>query len=112
MLKNLIDFVIFNDYLSNIIKLKLIIKLACIFQSFVQSFTEALRYEYAGSGITVQQLSPLFVNTKMNAFSYRLQESGIFVPDAATYAHHAVNTLGRLNHSTGYWAHGIQVNII
>ncbi|XP_059470608.1 inactive hydroxysteroid dehydrogenase-like protein 1 [Neocloeon triangulifer] len=75
---------------------------------FVKSFSAALRNEYQDSGITVQHLSPLFINTKMNAFSHRLQEDGIFVPSAATYAKSAINTLGKLDHTTGYWAHGIQ----
>nr|CAD7448657.1 unnamed protein product [Timema bartmani] len=75
---------------------------------FVKSFSDGLRFEYQDDGITVQHLSPLFVNTKMNAFSHRLQESSIFVPNATTYAHYAVNTLGKVNTTTGYWAHGIQ----
>ncbi|XP_071440247.1 inactive hydroxysteroid dehydrogenase-like protein 1 [Hetaerina americana] len=75
---------------------------------FLRSFSDALRYEYQGTGITVQHLSPLFVNTKMNDFSHRLRRSTVFVPDAATYAKSAVNTLGLCDHSTGYWLHGIQ----
>ncbi|XP_050442624.1 inactive hydroxysteroid dehydrogenase-like protein 1 [Adelges cooleyi] len=75
---------------------------------YIKSFTEAIRMEYAKDNITVQHLFPLFVNTKMNAFSHRLQETSLFVPDAKTYATNAVNTLGKVNHSTGYWAHGIQ----
>uniref|UniRef100_A0A2S2QQM1 Inactive hydroxysteroid dehydrogenase-like protein 1 n=3 Tax=Sipha flava TaxID=143950 RepID=A0A2S2QQM1_9HEMI len=77
-------------------------------KSYIKSFTEALRIEYAEDNITVQHLFPLFVNTKMNAFSYRLQETSLFVPDAKMYAVNAVNTLGMVKHSTGYWAHGIQ----
>lgn len=75
---------------------------------FVKSFSEALRFEYRKSGITVQHLSPMFVNTKMNDFSYRLRKTSLLVPDAETYARSAVNTLGYLDNSTGYWAHGIQ----
>lgn len=75
---------------------------------FVKSFSEALRVEYQSEGITIQHLSPFFINTKMNAFSYRLQESSLLVPDAETYAWNAINTLGRVNNTTGYWAHGLQ----
>lgn len=46
---------------------------------YVKSFSEALRAEYAKFGVTVQHLSPLFVNTKMNAFSPRLQVRIIIV---------------------------------
>ncbi|KAF7991085.1 hypothetical protein HCN44_002647 [Aphidius gifuensis] len=75
---------------------------------YIGSFSEALRAEYENFGITVQHLTPLFVNTKMNAFSNRLQVSSVFVPDAMTYARNAVETLGKIDTSTGYWAHGIQ----
>ncbi|XP_011500320.1 PREDICTED: inactive hydroxysteroid dehydrogenase-like protein 1 [Ceratosolen solmsi marchali] len=75
---------------------------------YVGSFSEALRAEYSKFGLTIQHLTPLFVNTKMNAFSQRLQVSTIFVPNAATYAKNAISTLGKVNTSTGYWAHGIQ----
>ncbi|XP_008216254.1 inactive hydroxysteroid dehydrogenase-like protein 1 [Nasonia vitripennis] len=75
---------------------------------YVRSFSEALRAEYSKFGVTVQHLTPLFVNTKMNAFSQRLQVSSLFVPDATTYAKNAISTLGKVDTSTGYWAHGIQ----
>ncbi|KAE9528665.1 hypothetical protein AGLY_012240 [Aphis glycines] len=77
-------------------------------KSYIKSFTEALRIEYEEDNITVQHLFPLFVNTKMNAFSNKLQETTLFIPDAKMYATNAVNTLGMVDHSTGYWAHGIQ----
>ncbi|XP_014214432.1 hydroxysteroid dehydrogenase-like protein 1 [Copidosoma floridanum] len=75
---------------------------------YVRSFSEALRAEYAKFGLTIQHLAPLFVNTKMNAFSQRLQVSSLFVPDATKYAKNAIATLGKVNSSAGYWAHGVQ----
>lgn len=75
---------------------------------YVRSFTEALRAEYSRFGLTIQHLAPFYVNTKMNAYSDRLQITNIFVPDATTYAKNAINTLGKLDSSTGYWSHGIQ----
>ncbi|RZC36090.1 hydroxysteroid dehydrogenase-like protein 1, partial [Asbolus verrucosus] len=77
-------------------------------KAYIKSFTAALRYEYSKDGLTIQHLSPMFVNTKMNHFSDRLQKPSIFVPDADTYAKYAVGTLGKMDESTGYWAHGIQ----
>lgn len=82
------------------------------FQVFIKNFSEAIRFEYQKHGITIQHLSPLFINTKMNSFSYRLQKTSLFVPDAEMYAKNAVNTLGVVDHSTGYWAHGIQVSSV
>lgn len=51
----------------------------------------------------------MFVNTKMNAFSQKLQKNNLFVPDPEEYAKYAVMTLGKVDESSGYWAHGIQV---
>ncbi|XP_076640227.1 inactive hydroxysteroid dehydrogenase-like protein 1 isoform X2 [Colletes latitarsis] len=75
---------------------------------YINSFSEAIRAEYSRFGVTVQHLTPFFVNTKMNAFSDRLQVSTIFVPNATTYAKNAIATLGKVDTSTGYWIHGIQ----
>lgn len=83
--------------------------LIAFFQAYVQAFTMAIREEYSSKGIHVQHLSPLFVSTKMNSFSNKLLEGNFMVPDAETYAKHAVNTLGRVHNTTGYWLHGIQV---
>ncbi|XP_043591994.1 inactive hydroxysteroid dehydrogenase-like protein 1 [Bombus pyrosoma] len=79
---------------------------------YIKSFSEALEAEYSKCGITVQHLTPFFVNTKINAFSDRLQVSSIFVPSTTTYAKNAINTLGKTNSSTGYWCHGIQKIIV
>ncbi|XP_076246625.1 inactive hydroxysteroid dehydrogenase-like protein 1 [Calliopsis andreniformis] len=75
---------------------------------YIRSFSDALRAEYSRFGLTVQHLTPFFVNTKMNAFSNRLQVSSVFLPDPVTYAKNAVATLGKIDSSTGYWGHGIQ----
>ncbi|XP_076752429.1 inactive hydroxysteroid dehydrogenase-like protein 1 [Xylocopa sonorina] len=77
-------------------------------KAYIRSFSDALRAEYSRFGITIQHLTPFFVNTKMNAFSDRLQVSTIFVPNAETYAKNAIVTLGKMDSSTGYWSHGIQ----
>ncbi|GJQ70173.1 hypothetical protein Trydic_g22633 [Trypoxylus dichotomus] len=75
---------------------------------YVRNFTRALRYEYSGCGITIQHLSPMFINTKMNDYSRTLRTTSLLVPDAQTFAKHAVRTLGKLDYTTGYWSHGIQ----
>ncbi|KAK1126916.1 hypothetical protein K0M31_004537 [Melipona bicolor] len=75
---------------------------------YIKSFSEALRAEYSKFGLTIQYLTPYFVNTNMNMYSDRLQISSIFVPHPTTYAKDAINTLGKVNSSTGYWTHEIQ----
>ncbi|CAG5048167.1 unnamed protein product [Parnassius apollo] len=77
-------------------------------KAYVRSLTLAVREEAAANGVHVQHVSPLFLATKMNAFSSRLLGGGALVPDARTYARHAVATLGRVRHTTGYWLHGLQ----
>jgi len=42
-------------------------------------------------------------------FYPKSQISSIFVPDATTYARNAITTLGKMDSSTGYWAHSIQM---
>lgn len=79
----------------------------------MKNFTLALQYEYAPYGITVQLVTPLFVRTKMNNYSTTVMSGGnILIPDVETYTKSAVASLGRTNETTGYWLHGIQVNLL
>ncbi|XP_028156599.1 inactive hydroxysteroid dehydrogenase-like protein 1 [Ostrinia furnacalis] len=80
-------------------------------KAYVRSLTLALREEYSSKGVYVQHLSPLFVSTKINAFSQRLLDGNPLVPDAGTYARHAVASLGRVHNTTGYWVHGLQYTL-
>ncbi|KAK9754546.1 short chain dehydrogenase [Popillia japonica] len=77
---------------------------------YVRNFTRSLRYEYSDCGITIQHLSPMFINTKMNDFSRRLRTTSFFIPDAQTFAKHAVNTLGKLDCTTGEYARKIRLH--
>ncbi|XP_060518967.1 hydroxysteroid dehydrogenase-like protein 1 [Cylas formicarius] len=77
-------------------------------KTYVRNFTLALRSEYAPHGITIQHLAPMFVATKMNHFSEKINRKSLFVPDAESYARYAVATLGKMDNSTGYWTHGLQ----
>lgn len=73
-----------------------------------KSFTDAIRIEYSRFGITVQHLAPFFINTKMNAFSDRLQVTTFLVPNSTIYAKNAIATLGIMDSAVGYWGHAIQ----
>ena len=79
------------------------------FQSFLDYFAQALRYEYKNHGIVIQSLRPFYVNTKMTRYSKTLTSNGFLVPSAEVYARHAVATLGYSGRTTGYWPHTIQV---
>lgn len=75
---------------------------------FVDYFSEGLRHEYRNSGITIQNLCPYFVSTKINHFSDRLRRVNIFTPDTDTYVCHALDSLGIIDNTTGYWPHRFQ----
>ncbi|KAH8397361.1 hypothetical protein KR215_009186, partial [Drosophila sulfurigaster] len=62
-------------------------------KAYNRSFTIALRYEAAPFGIHVQLLSPNFVVTKINNYSKRIMQGGLFIPSAETYARNAVAQL-------------------
>ncbi|CAG9769090.1 unnamed protein product [Ceutorhynchus assimilis] len=81
-------------------------------KTYIRNFTRALRYEYSSDGITIQHLAPMFVATKMNSFSDRIYQKSLFVPDPDSYARYAVAVLGKLDESSGYWAHGIQTFLV
>lgn len=72
---------------------------------YLDYFTEGLRQEYKDSGIIFQILCPSYINTKMNAYWDSLCRTDIFIPDPETYAYHAVNSLGVIDNTTGYWPH-------
>lgn len=78
---------------------------------FLDYFADALRHEYRNSGITIQNLCPYLISTKINHFSDRLRRVNIFTPDTDTYAYHALNTLGIIDNTTGYWPHRLQYAI-
>jgi len=77
-------------------------------KAFVEWFSKTLQYEYAGSGVDVQILVPSYIGTKMTSWSSLLQRPSFTVPDARSFVTNAIATIGRSNHTTGYWSHGIQ----
>lgn len=81
-------------------------------QIYVKNFTLALQHEFSPYGITVQLVTPMYVRTKMNEYSSTVMAGGnIMIPDVQSYTKCAVFSLGKTNETTGYWSHGLQVNI-
>ncbi|RWS24029.1 hydroxysteroid dehydrogenase-like protein 3 [Leptotrombidium deliense] len=77
-------------------------------KKFVEFFGKSLEYEYGKShNIHVQTLAPSYISTKMVKWSDTLQKPSILCPDAATFVKSAIATIGRSNHTTGYWTHGL-----
>lgn len=77
-------------------------------KKFVDYFSETLQVEYKAHNIDVQTLTPSYIATKMTKWSNMLQKPNLMTPDAATFAKAAIATIGRSNHTTGYWSHGLQ----
>lgn len=48
----------------------------CFLQAFVDYFSRAMEWEYRGSGITVQTLTPAYVSTNMTKFSELVHKPG------------------------------------
>jgi len=76
----------------------------------MNAFSKLVAIECRGTGVTVQNLQPGFVNTdilKVGNFIRRL--GGYLVPTPQRYVRHAVDTIGVANNTTGYWVHGLKV---
>lgn len=76
----------------------------------MDSFSQSLNYECRSTGVTVQTLTPGYVNTKMVSYSPSLSMGGMMVPSPTVYAKNAILTLGIANKTTGYWCHGLEVS--
>ncbi|XP_059490977.1 hydroxysteroid dehydrogenase-like protein 1 [Neocloeon triangulifer] len=77
-------------------------------KAFVDSFSDALCNECKGTGVTVQTLTPGYINTQMVKYSPNLTSGGLMVPSAQEFAANAIATLGVNNKTAGYWCHGIE----
>ena len=53
---------------------------------------------------------PFYIATNMTSYSDKIGRANLFVPDAPTFADSCVRTLGRLESTTGYWSHELQVS--
>ncbi|KAK4298943.1 hypothetical protein Pmani_028743 [Petrolisthes manimaculis] len=81
-------------------------------KAFVDFFSQALEWEYRGSGITVQTITPSYVATNMVKFSDLIHKPGMINPTASKFVSHAIHTLGYAARTAGYWAHGIQCYLV
>ena len=70
---------------------------------FVDSFTDALQYEYSSYGIVMQAVKPFYVSTNM---TYR-GKPNFFLVHPDVYVRSALCMLGSTHRTYGYWAHGI-----
>ncbi|KAI6190499.1 17beta-hydroxysteroid dehydrogenase [Aphelenchoides bicaudatus] len=76
-------------------------------KKFVMWLSQVLRKEFAGTGITIQTVVPMMVATKMS----RLRRS-LLVPNAEDFAREALNSVGHVNETTGFFWHEIQITYL
>lgn len=77
-------------------------------KAYVRNFTLAIQEELEGYGIVVQLVSPMFLITKMNAFSKKVMSGGLFIPNAESYTKSTLFTLGKTSQTNGWWSHSVQ----
>ncbi|EDW77323.1 uncharacterized protein Dwil_GK18151, isoform A [Drosophila willistoni] len=77
-------------------------------KKYVTFFTKALEMELAEHNVTVQLVMPMFVITKMNAYSNTVMQGGFLIPNAKSYAKWTVFTLGKTSETNGFWTHSLQ----
>uniref|UniRef100_A0AC34QMF5 Uncharacterized protein n=1 Tax=Panagrolaimus sp. JU765 TaxID=591449 RepID=A0AC34QMF5_9BILA len=73
-------------------------------KKYVNHFTEAVRREYAGQGITIQTVCPLMVATKLS----KIRRSSFFAPFPEFFVKQALRTVGYVSETTGCFAHELQ----
>ena len=73
-------------------------------KSFVDFFSSCLRQEYAGKGVDIQCVMPMYVSTKLSG----LVQPSITKPSPETYVRQALGVLGVHCRTQGYWAHALQ----
>lgn len=77
-------------------------------KAYVRNFTLAIQEELAKFNISVQLVSPMFLVTKMNAFSERVMSGGLLIPGVEAYTKSTLFTLGKTNRTNGWWSHSVQ----
>jgi len=71
-------------------------------KSFVDSFTDALEYEYSSFNVTMQSIRPFYVSTQIT----HKGPPNILLAHPDDYVRSALSTLGWSRQTYGYWTHG------
>ena len=67
-------------------------------------FTKSMQVELSTSGVTMQNMAPLFVATKMS----KIRKPRLDAPSAAQWARAAVKHIGYETTSSPYWFHALE----
>lgn len=77
--------------------------LLCL-QAYVDLFTKSMEVELRTTGVTMQNMAPLFVATKMS----KIRKPSLSAPSAAQWARAAIKHIGYETTSSPYWFHALQ----
>ncbi|VDN91950.1 unnamed protein product [Brugia pahangi] len=75
-------------------------------KKYISWLTKIVQKEYAKTNIIIQEVNPMIVVTKL------VKKPSFFRPKADVYARSAVQTIGIIKHTTGYFAHQIKVECL
>ncbi|XP_055643604.1 putative steroid dehydrogenase 4 [Toxorhynchites rutilus septentrionalis] len=81
-------------------------------KAFLNSITAALQLELSGSGVECQLVTPIFVNTNMTQQWQSIDLWTLFSVGVERFTRMAVWTIGKVESTTGYWSHGLQLTIL
>ncbi|KAH9519178.1 hypothetical protein Btru_074910 [Bulinus truncatus] len=73
-------------------------------KAYIDVLSRCLQQEYSSKGITIQCISPFFVVSKLS----KMRRPNLLIPTPTTFVKSALNTVGVLSNTTGYWSHEIQ----
>nr|CDP99023.1 Bm2984, isoform c [Brugia malayi] len=75
-------------------------------KKYISWLTKIVQKEYAKTNIIIQEVNPMIVVTKLA----KVKKPSFFRPKADVYARSAVQTIGIIKHTTGYFAHQIKIH--
>ncbi|XP_023211995.1 inactive hydroxysteroid dehydrogenase-like protein 1 [Centruroides sculpturatus] len=76
-------------------------------KKFVDDFSKAVMTELSGTNVTLQSLTPFFVNTRMLSDKPYLMTLGPFVPSTETFCQSWAKSIGISNTCSGFWLHEV-----
>jgi 17beta-estradiol 17-dehydrogenase / very-long-chain 3-oxoacyl-CoA reductase len=75
-------------------------------KAFVNTFSQALHYEYKSQGVHVQCQVPAFVTTKLS----KLRSTSFFICSPKAYAKSLISKIGYEPIIFSYWTHSLQID--
>ncbi|XP_055545323.1 inactive hydroxysteroid dehydrogenase-like protein 1 [Wyeomyia smithii] len=88
------------------------IQLYAASKAYLNSLTISLQQELRGTGVECQLVTPMMVDTNLNRQWQSLNFWRLITVDVERYARMAVWTIGKVEVTTGYWYHALQLTLL